>query len=272
MEIHELNTFSGTLGSGNWFATDNGTDTSKVSAKDIIDEAVSQADSDTASAIATAMEDVKPFVYGFGYGTCATSGTTANSTRYVTLTGYELSKGGIIAVKFTYDVPAGSYLSVNSEASKRIYFQGSTLAAGIISAGDTAFFMYDGSYYRLLGVDSVASAIKERTFAQTFTPSITRSTGGTLSAIQGRKNGGIITVAFIVTYSTSVSSGGNLFTGTLSNYVPSMTVYGCSYLASYPIIASITSTGAITVRNASPSAVTASAGVGFTFVYALTDI
>lgn len=33
MEIHELNTFSGTLGSGNFFATDNGTDTSKVSAE-----------------------------------------------------------------------------------------------------------------------------------------------------------------------------------------------------------------------------------------------
>ena len=33
MEIHELNTFSGTLGSGDYFATDNGNDTSKVSAQ-----------------------------------------------------------------------------------------------------------------------------------------------------------------------------------------------------------------------------------------------
>lgn len=33
MEIHELNTFSGTLGSGDYFATDNGNDTSKVSAE-----------------------------------------------------------------------------------------------------------------------------------------------------------------------------------------------------------------------------------------------
>lgn len=32
MEIHELNTFSGNLGAGDFFATDNGTDTSKVSA------------------------------------------------------------------------------------------------------------------------------------------------------------------------------------------------------------------------------------------------
>ena len=33
MEIHELNTFSGTLGSSDFFATDNGNDTSKVSAE-----------------------------------------------------------------------------------------------------------------------------------------------------------------------------------------------------------------------------------------------
>lgn len=33
MEIHELNTFTGTLGSADFFATDNGTDTSKVSAE-----------------------------------------------------------------------------------------------------------------------------------------------------------------------------------------------------------------------------------------------
>lgn len=35
MEIHELNTFSGTLGSGDFFATDNGDDTSKISASDM---------------------------------------------------------------------------------------------------------------------------------------------------------------------------------------------------------------------------------------------
>lgn len=143
MEIHELNTFSGTLGSGNWLATDNGTDTSKVSAQAIIDAAVG---------------DVNPMLLGNGYGTCSTSSTSADSTRYVTLSGYELVKGGIIAVRFTYDVPSGSYLNVNSKGAKRIYFHGNTLPSGLISAGDTAFFMYDGTYYRLLGVDNSQSA------------------------------------------------------------------------------------------------------------------
>lgn len=36
MEIHELNTFSGTLGSTNYFATDNGVDTSKISWPDLV--------------------------------------------------------------------------------------------------------------------------------------------------------------------------------------------------------------------------------------------
>ena len=36
MEIHELNTFSGTLGSSDYFATDNGSDTSKVSAEQML--------------------------------------------------------------------------------------------------------------------------------------------------------------------------------------------------------------------------------------------
>lgn len=35
MEIHELNTFTGTLGAGDFFATDNGSDTSKISAEDM---------------------------------------------------------------------------------------------------------------------------------------------------------------------------------------------------------------------------------------------
>lgn len=35
MQIHELNTFSGTLGANDYFATDNGTDTSKISAENL---------------------------------------------------------------------------------------------------------------------------------------------------------------------------------------------------------------------------------------------
>lgn len=36
MEIHELNTFGGTLGANDYFATDNGSDTSKISAEDMM--------------------------------------------------------------------------------------------------------------------------------------------------------------------------------------------------------------------------------------------
>lgn len=104
---------------------------------------------------------------GNGYGTCSTSSTTTGSTRVVSLADYKLVKGGIIAVKFTYAVPSGSYLNVNSKGAKRIYHEGATLKAGVIGAGDTAFFMYDGSYYRLLGVDACVITKDELTSLET---------------------------------------------------------------------------------------------------------
>lgn len=104
---------------------------------------------------------------GNGYGTCSTSSTTENSTRIVSLTDYKLVKGGIIAVKFTYAVPYGSYLNVNSKGAKRIYHGTTLLQAGVIGAGDIAFFMYDGSYYRLLGVDACVITKDELTSLET---------------------------------------------------------------------------------------------------------
>lgn len=88
---------------------------------------------------------------GQGYGTCSTAEST--TTKVVTLSGYNLAEGGIIAVKFTNAVPASAKLNVNSKGAKNIKHTGSNITAGQIGAGDTAFFMYDGSYYHLMGVD-----------------------------------------------------------------------------------------------------------------------
>ena len=104
---------------------------------------------------------------GNGYGTCSTSSTTTNSTRFVSMTDYKLVKGGIIAVVFSYAVPQGSYLNVNSKGAKRIYHQGNPIKADVIGAGDTAFFMYDGSWYRLLGVDACTITATELTALET---------------------------------------------------------------------------------------------------------
>lgn len=95
---------------------------------------------------------------GQGYGTTTTGGSTA--TKTVTLSGYELKKGGIVSVYFSYAHTASSLsLNINSKGAKTAYYNSATTAttaigSGVINAGDIATFMYDGSYYRLLGVNS----------------------------------------------------------------------------------------------------------------------
>lgn len=93
---------------------------------------------------------------GQGYGTCATAAST--TAKVVTLSGYSLSKGGIVVVKFTYSVPASATLNVNSCGAKSIYHKGSAIAASVIAAGDIATFMYDGTNYVLVSVDTVSSS------------------------------------------------------------------------------------------------------------------
>lgn len=91
---------------------------------------------------------------GQGYGTCTTAEATTAKT--VTLSSYSLETGGIVAVKFTNAVPASATLNINSKGAKSIYYKGSAIMAGLIMAGDVAFFMYDGTRYHLLGTDRSA--------------------------------------------------------------------------------------------------------------------
>ena len=88
---------------------------------------------------------------GQGYGTCTTAEATV--AKIVTLSGYALVVGGIVSVKFTYAVPANATLNINSRGAKAIYRHGSAITAGIIKAGDTATFIYNGSQYHLISID-----------------------------------------------------------------------------------------------------------------------
>ncbi len=90
--------------------------------------------------------------YAQGYGTCSTAAATAAKT--VSITDYTLVTGGVIAVKFTYAVPANATLNVTSKGAKSIKFNGANIVAGIIGAGDTALLMYDGTAYDVIGLSS----------------------------------------------------------------------------------------------------------------------
>jgi len=92
---------------------------------------------------------------GNGIGTCATAEATA--AKAAALSGYNLVINGIVAVKFSYAVPAGATLNINGKGAKAVYYRGEALKAGVIRAGDTAVFMYNGSQYVLLAVDREAA-------------------------------------------------------------------------------------------------------------------
>lgn len=91
---------------------------------------------------------------GQGYGTCSTAEVTA--AKVVTLSEYLLTKGGIVAVKFTYGLCASATMNVNSKGAKSIFIDGAAVTATTakrVLAGDIAYFIYDGTQYQFLGTD-----------------------------------------------------------------------------------------------------------------------
>ena len=90
--------------------------------------------------------------FGNGIGTCSTpAGTTE---KEVVLNGYNLVKNGFVAVTFSYDVPAGATLNINSKGAKPIIYKGSAIEADVIKAGDTVIFAYNDSQYVISSISS----------------------------------------------------------------------------------------------------------------------
>lgn len=92
-----------------------------------------------------------PASLGFGFGICSTS--TGIAEKSVTLANYEQVQGGIIAVRFTYDVLENAKLKVNSKIAANIVHRGTYIKSGIIKSGDIAIFVYDGNSYQLAAID-----------------------------------------------------------------------------------------------------------------------
>ena len=88
---------------------------------------------------------------GFGYGTCGTAASTKAKT--VSMSGYKLTKGGIVSIKFKHDVLSDATLNISRMGDKPIYYKGSAITDGIIKAGDRATFIYDGTNYNLISLD-----------------------------------------------------------------------------------------------------------------------
>ena len=82
--------------------------------------------------------------------------TTAGGTvpKTATLSGYRLTVNSFVAVKFSTPVEASATLNVNSTGAKPIFYRGAAITAGVITYGDTALFVYDGTNYNLIAFDS----------------------------------------------------------------------------------------------------------------------
>lgn len=126
MQIHELNQYQGTPGTSDYLAIDNGSDTAKISAEELLSYAKGS------SAV--------------WYGTSTTSSATTAKT--VTCADFELTTGATIAVKFTntnrVDAPT---LNVNSTGAKaiKVVSGGTETLSGLWRAGEVVLFTYDGT-------------------------------------------------------------------------------------------------------------------------------
>lgn len=96
---------------------------------------------------------------GDGYATCSTAAGTAAKTA--ALTGYTLTTGGRVSVRFTNAVPANATLNINNKGAKAIYKNGAAVTAGMIIAGDICTFVYDGSFYQLVSIDRAIATVAE---------------------------------------------------------------------------------------------------------------
>ena len=102
--------------------------------------------------------------FGTGVTQCYTEKNTLAKTAQ--LLDYNLEKGGLVAVKFSYDVPASSTLNINSQGAVPIYYKGSAITDDVINAKDTALFIYDtftpgNYYYNLLSVNTEPKNLKD---------------------------------------------------------------------------------------------------------------
>ena len=92
-------------------------------------------------------------------GTLAYAEYTGTSTTAAvdTKSGYfpeTLTEGASVAVKFEGNISYISTLNVNGAGAKNVYYKGNSLSGGSISRYNTYLFVYDGSYYRIVGIDT----------------------------------------------------------------------------------------------------------------------
>ena len=91
--------------------------------------------------------------WGDAYGACDTAGATAAKT--VTLSGFTLKTGGVVAIRFANTNTATNMtLNINSTGTKQVLYNRAAVPAYMIESGEIIFMMFDGTYWNMLGGES----------------------------------------------------------------------------------------------------------------------
>lgn len=92
-------------------------------------------------------------VFTLPYAVCETAAATAAKT--VTCDNFVLTTGAMIAVKFMNTHTTSSMtLNVNNTGAKNVYYNGVNVNSGKVTAYNVYTFIYDGTYFRILGVNT----------------------------------------------------------------------------------------------------------------------
>ena len=99
-------------------------------------------------------------------------------------------------------------------------------------------------------------------------PTITRTSGGTILATAYKRSGHVATLRIQFSSSGAVAGGVNIFVGTLpSGYRPLITINGCGYYGKSALIGQISAGGELIIRNASSTSNTfTNAAIYFTYI------
>lgn len=103
------------------------------------------------------------------YGICTGSTATLTATTqiyyhiqtgdYTGSTVFTLKDDSTVSIKFGSNVVANATLNIDSTGAFPIWWRGIAISSGVILAGDTATFLFDGLHYQLISIDRVGSTV-----------------------------------------------------------------------------------------------------------------
>lgn len=88
---------------------------------------------------------------GHAYGVCSTAYATGEKT--VSISDYQLVKGGLVSVRFTNGAANLYTLNVNNTGAKTIKYRNITNMNANVGPNDTVIFQYDGTYFEVVSIE-----------------------------------------------------------------------------------------------------------------------